>query len=213
MIDKSLRVIALLITLLIATACDDKELMSSLSERDAMEIAVLLHRKGILVDKTEVARGRRKQISLRVSETDYANALAVLHEFGFPREKSISLENVLEQKGMVPLSQEISEFSLDHALSLDLERLLSDFTGVIEAKAIVRSNLVGDDELGILNRKPTAAIVVRYELKNNALPFSVEELKQTATKTVAGLELKDVKVVLSPISTISATPTGALSSL
>src|SRR5690606_4179144 len=121
----------------------------------------------------QTGQGRNQRFSVRVDSADYQNANEVLHEFGLPREDHETVEELTEQKGFIPNSQEMAQMRLERALAVQLEHLLQALPGVVDVRATVQSQR-GE------RAQPTASVVIRYVASGGKTPFSLDEIRRLA---------------------------------
>ena len=179
---------------LLLSACDQRaEILTDLDTRQSIEVGVALYRSGIQAARERASKGRDERYSIYVSQSDYPRALQVLHEYRLPGDRLQSIEELTEPKGFVPNGRELTNVRLDYALSLSIERLLSALPGVVEVRAVIRSNLLsGIDQTSSGN--PSASVVIRYQSPSGVLPFSLEEAKEIVRKAVPGSTAEAVSI-------------------
>lgn len=189
---------------IVLSGCDQRaEILTDLDTRQSIEVGVALYRTGIQAARERSSKGRDERYSIYVSQSDYPRALQVLHEYRLPGDRLQSIDELTEPKGFVPNGRELTNVRLDHALSLSIERLLSALPGVVEVRAVVRSNLISGYEDGRQSGgSPSASVVVRYQSPSGVLPFSLEEAKEIVRKAVPGsspdaISITTTRVILS----------------
>jgi len=179
------RPFALLLVLTTFLACaGSEELLGGLDVQQAVEIVVALKNSGVAAEMERVASGRDEKYSISVSHSDRMSALRVLDEYHLPRRKEDSFESLTTGDAFVPNLREISQLRFDRALSVEVERALSALDGVVEVRAVIRSQLVLDSGKP---SPPTASVVIRYSSKSGSQPFSTDDVKNTVAKSVPGL--------------------------
>ena len=191
-------VLLLLCVSAVLSGCSGREVLSKLDASSSIEVVVALHQAGIEARRVKSTTGRSESYSVFVEEADYGRALQALSQYGLPGANSESIEDVTRVKGFVPNSIELSEFRLDRALALEIERLLRGLPGVVTVKAIVRSNLRFPLDRREAQRS-TLSLAVRYTAAGGEIPFSVDSVNEIAAGAVPGLRAEDVKIVLTPI--------------
>jgi len=187
----------IVVTLLFLSACSaGEELVSQLSIQQAIEIVVVLKKAGIQAEMEKSASGRQTQYGVFVAGSDRSNALRVLNEYHLPRKEKESFETLTSSDGFVPNLRELSQLRLDRALGVEIENALAGLDGVVEVRALVRSNLVKDTLPESNGEQPasSATVMIRYESKSGVQPFSVDEVKETIARAVPGLPLANVNV-------------------
>ena len=165
------------------------ELLADVDGKQSIEVIVALNRAGIRAERSK-ATGRGERYIVKVGSADYGRAMQVLHDFQLPSRDEETLEELTAPKGFVPNSRELSGLRLDHALALEVERLLSALPGVAEARVVVRSNLVSQD---VASAK--ASVVIRYLSPSGTVPFGIEEVKKIVVQIVPGITSDGIEVV------------------
>lgn len=128
--------IVLILTFL--SACSEQELLvSDVDERSSVEIMVVLQESGIDAERIQLSSGRESRFKIQVSQAEYLQALNILHQYGLPRSDQDNLANITKPQGFSPNPPEIAALRLDHAIALEIERMLSSFPGVIDRKSVV----------------------------------------------------------------------------
>ena len=194
---------------LFLSACSGgEELVSSLDVQQAIEIVVALKKAGIQAEM-EKSAARGSDYTVTVSGSDRSNALRLLNEYHLPRKESASFEKLTSSDGFVPNLREISQLRFDRALGVEIERALSGLDGIVEVRAIVRSNLVKDTAIEANGDQPasTATVMIRYESKSGVQPFSVDDVKETIARAVPGLPVANVNVTATRVF-VSASDAG-----
>lgn len=189
----------LLVLVLPLLAGCQTEMLTNLAENDANEMVALLQRHDISATKTRQKDGRD---TLSVEKTQFASAVELLHEAGFPRKTFESMGDVFQPSGLVasPM-QERARFLW--ALGQELSRTISDIDGVLTAR--VQVVLPNND---LLNRDPTpssASVFVRYDA-SSAVERLVPQIKQLVANSVEGLSYDKVSVVMVPAALPAPSP-------
>lgn len=181
-----------LIPMLLLCACKT-ELMTGLVEDDANIMLALLLQHGVSADKVQQKDGSD---TLRVEQGQFAQAVALLHEAGYPRQSFQSMGDVFQSSGLVSSPQQERARFL-WALGQELSRTISDIDGVLTAR--VQVVLPNND---LLNREPTpssASVFVRYR-EQSAAQHLVPQIKQLVADSVEGLNYDRVSVVMVPVA-------------
>ncbi|OAG75546.1 flagellar MS-ring protein [Acetobacter malorum] len=189
---RSFKAALFLIPMLLLCACKT-ELMTSLAEDDANVMLALLLQHGVRADKIQQKDGSD---TLRVEQAQFAQAVALLHEAGYPRQSFQSMGQVFQASGLVSSPQQERARFL-WALGQELSRTISDIDGVLTAR--VQVVLPNND---LLNREPTpssASVFVRYK-DQSAAQHLVPQIKQLVADSVEGLSYDRVSVVMVPVA-------------
>lgn len=187
------RILFLLLTLL--SACDSgKELLPNLDSHQSVEVVVALNRAGIFSDRRQTSTGKNTNYSVYVQKSDYAHALEILHEYELPRQKSNELEQLLNTSSL--MSSELATLRVNRALSLEIERILSDLPGVVTAKALVHNSSVARS-LFEEKSKPSASILIKYfSDQPSKLPFDKETIIQVILKSIPEISQEQISLNL-----------------
>ncbi len=191
---------AFLALLLFLCGCDQRVLVTDLSQSQATEIIVALHQSGIDAERVEERVGRKKSYQIAVAKGNFGTALEILQNFGLLPKKSEKVEELTRQQGFLPNSPELSQVRLSYALSAQIEELLAALPGVVDVHAVVR--LAPDQSLfseSAPEHYSAASVVIRYVTKEGEIPFSVDKVKSLVSHSVSGLRVDDVHVETSAI--------------
>lgn len=195
MTDNCLKVVLVFIVLAFV-GCASERIASDIDQKQANEIVAVLNDKGIVAyaRQSSNAQGR---YAVEVDRSDYSIAISILHELGLPRESSPSFYQITQQKGFIPNSREVEAARLDYALSLEIEEKLKSIAGVESVKAVVRSNIIKDQQT------PSASVIVQIKPGTQLNAESVAEivklmvpgLSQERTLVwIRDVEIKDVAI-------------------
>lgn len=187
----------LIILLLLTASCGDSELLvSSVSEADSVQIMVVLQKSGIAAKRVATSSSKEARFKIEVVPSDYAKALNILHQYDLPKRDSDSLASVTEPRGFAPNPPEINSLRLDHALSLEIERMLGSLPGIIGVKTLVRSNFS--------EQNSKVSVVIRYTSDSKELPFKIDEVKNIILQSVPSLNPNNMQVSAHKISNLAA---------
>lgn len=167
----------------ILTACSDQqELATNLDSHQSIDLVVALKGVGISSARERSSAGNDSRYTVAVASADYLRALQVMHEYRLPADRTERFDVVTAPQGLVPNTPEMNHLRLDHALALEVERVVGSLPGVLDAKAVVRTSLNPD------GAPPSVALVVRYLSSSGTIPFATEEIKKLVMKTVPGTD-------------------------
>ncbi len=203
---------------LFLSGCEQQAILSNVDSRQSIEALLALSENGIHAERIKLGTGRRESYSISVDESDSVSALRVLHEYNLPRTDSESFDSITQSKGFVPNSPEIDALRLDHALASEVERLVGVLPGVVEARAIIRSQLTASkrskSKKSVEKTKegPSASLVIRFSGSEGEPPFSVVTVRDIIAQAVPGLLPENIGVTLTRISLGEITTLGATSS-
>lgn len=181
-----------LVALLLLGACKT-EIYTSLPEQEANDIVSILLQNRIAAEKLQAKDGTD---TVMVEQSQFAQAVALLKDQGFPRKKFESMGDVFQQSSLVasPM-QERARFLW--ALSQELSGTVSEIDGVLTARVQV---VLPDNDL--LQRNPTpssASVFIRYDAESQAASL-VPQIKMLVANSVEGLSYDRVSVVLVPVA-------------
>lgn len=176
------------------TGCGQDEILSDLNARESIEIVGVLRSSGVVASRKRIERGRESRYGILVAESDKQRALHALYKFGYPRSRRPAPEDLTKQQGFVPNPPEVNEVRLDRLLAVELERLVEALPGVVEARALVRSNLNTDTLFSKKFEISSASILVTYAEQTGRARFSDDEIKALVKKSIPGIKDKDIIV-------------------
>ncbi len=150
-----------------------------------------LLRNGIASDKVS---DRKATFTVRVAETQMADAVEILNEYGFPRESFASMGNLFKKEGLIssPLEERIRFI---YALSQSVSETLSQIDGVITAR--VNVVLPENDPFAEHIKPASASVFIKYRPETN-LEDIKSEIKMIVEKSIEGLDYEKVSVVMLP---------------
>lgn len=183
------------LALLLLAGCKT-ELYTGLQQMEANEMVAILLQRSIGAEKTHNKDGLD---AVLVERSQFAEAVGVLREHGFPRKRFENIGDVFKASGMVssPL-QDRARFL--YALSQELSATVSEIDGVLSAR--VEVVLPNND---IMQRNPTpssASVFVRYDQASNIAEL-VPQIKMLVANSVEDLAYNKVSVVLVPVASPS----------
>ena len=179
--------------------CREKELINGVDSRQSIEIVVVLNRAGINAERTKQFKGRSESFFVTVDNDNYARALEVLHEYGLPRRNQEELDNITRSSGIAPDAVGMGALRREIALSLQVEKLLLAFPGVVDARVIIRSENSSFNPFHNNPTPPRATVVLRYISAGDKPDFSEDEVRRLVARSVSGLEENNVVVSFSKV--------------
>ncbi|QAU24830.1 EscJ/YscJ/HrcJ family type III secretion inner membrane ring protein [Dyella sp. M7H15-1] len=152
------KILLAVLTLLLAGCNTD--LYTNLDEADANQMMALLMYYHIPAEKVAAKNG----ITLRVDQARFVDAVEVLRQNGFPRHKTVSMEDLFPS-GQLVSSPEQEAAKLMYLKSQQLEKMLASMDGVINAEVSVASpRLLPDSDQKIIT---SAAVFIKYSPEVN----------------------------------------------
>lgn len=189
------RIVLVLMAMLLLQACS-VDLYNKLDQRQANEIVASLMRHGIPAARRSDSDGT---ITVTVQKERFADAMAILEEYGLPKPKFATLGEVFERDGLVSSPVE-ERAAMIYGLSQELSRTISDIDGVLSAR--VHLVLPENDPLRQRLVPSSASVFIRHR-ESVAMNELVPQVKMLVANGIAGLTYDNVSVVLVPVA---ATP-------
>lgn len=181
-----------LISLLIA-GCD-VSLYAGLAEKEANEMVAILMRSGIPANKEIV--GRDGLATIMVDESDFAEAVTVLEQQGYPKQQFAGMGEVFKKDGLISSpTEERARFIF--ALSQELSNTISQVDGVLSARVHV---VVPENDSPLDQLKPSSASVFIKHRPGLQLDALTSQIKMLVTNSIEGLVYDKVTVALFPMT-------------
>ena len=200
-----IRSIFVLTLALLLTGCGYETLYSNLDEQQTNEMLAILLSQGIAAKKT----GLDQSWSLQTPRQDLPQAIALLKNEGYPRERYESLGDVFKKEGFV--SSPVEERArLLHALSQELSNTLSTIDGVITARvhlAIPERRVLEE------TTAPSSASVFIKHRAGAQVPNQTASIKALVVNSIEGLLYDNVTVTFFAATqppTATAKPSGVI---
>ncbi len=189
------------------TGCSEQqELAGNLDTQQSVELMVALRGVGIVSARERTSSGREASYMVTVSGNEYLRALQVMHEYRLPSERREQFEELTAPKGLIPNTPEMNKLRLDHAMAIEVERVVASLPGILDVKAVVRSLLTDDNSGSSLGSTPSVALVIRYLSPSGNIPFDVDEIKNIVMKVIPGASAEAISVnatrIFFPISAL-----------
>jgi type III secretion protein J len=193
---------ALLVALVFLTlaGCGGKvDLLSGLSEADANETLAVLLDAGISTEKIT----RKDGISVKIPESQVAQALALLNSKGLPRRHHDRMGDVFKKENLISTPLEERARYL-YALSQELEHTFSQIDGVLSARVhiVLPERLTPGDPL-----LPSSAAVFIRHVQQIDLGVLEPRIRRMVANSIPGLnsgKTDQITVVFVPAMTDQA---------
>ncbi len=197
-INKKITLGASLLLALFLAGCRT-ELYSSLPQNDANAMLAILLNNDIGADK--LFDKKAGTYTLNVDEGKLPQAVALLKEHGFPREKVASIGELFKKDGLIssPL-EERARFIF--ALSQSVQETLSQIDGVLVAR--VHIVLPENNPIGEEIKPSSASVFIKYNPAYRVDAMKAE-IKLIVEKSIEGLSYDKVSVVMVPAQLPNAT--------
>lgn len=194
------RLLWLLVPVLVLAGCK-VELYSGLPERDANAMLAVLLRHHIDSDKLP---GKEGTVTLRVAEARVAEAVDLLQDYGYPRDKFDSIGALFPKEGLIssPLEERIRYI---YALSQEVSQTLSQIEGVITAR--VHLVMPEGKPFDKTVTPASASVFIKYR-EGSELAAFVPQIKMIVNNGIQGLTYDKISVALfpAPADALAATP-------
>ncbi len=187
--QNALRVFLLAVLFLLA-GCRT-ELFSQISENEANEMVALLLKHDIDAEKVT---GKKETASVWVSQSDMGQAIQLLKENGYPKEKFSSLGTIFTKEGLIssPLEERARYV---YAVSQELSETFSNLDGVLTAR--VHVVLPDPDNSGEIKNPSSASVFIKYTEGSNLQAY-IPQIKLLVNNSIEGLDYEKISVVLFP---------------
>ncbi|PID49892.1 MAG: EscJ/YscJ/HrcJ family type III secretion inner membrane ring protein [Proteobacteria bacterium] len=177
---------------MLLTACSKTELYSGLDEQDANNMLAIMLDNGIDAQKTSNAREGTYVLS--VDESSIPNAVRLLRERGYPREKLSTMGDMFKSDGLISSPTE-ERIRYIYALSQSVQETLGQIDGVLVARVhiVVPENGPTGKEL----KPSSASVFIKYHPAYD-LEGMKSDIKLIVEKSIEGLSYDKVTVVMVP---------------
>lgn len=180
--------LAIAIVCCLALQACKSDLYTNLNEREANAMVAILLERGIPAGRVAQKGG---QMTVVVDEMRFAEAVKLLSESGFPKDRFATMGEVFKRDGLVA-SPVQERAQMIFALSEELSRTVSEINGVLSAR--VHVVLPENDPLRRDLVPSSASVFIRHEA---ALPINdlIPQIKTLVSNSIAGLSYEKVSVV------------------
>jgi len=198
-LKKLVCILSVLFLLLVVSACDERVVLENLSSKQSVEVAVKLRDLGIPAERLQGDGRGDKSWEVSVPENFYSESLKAVHAFSLPSADEDRLEELTRSKGFVPTSREMASLRLEHARSLQVERLLRGLPGLVDVKVLIRS-LSDSSRRGYGGPEPSVSVVARINGISDQPPPTHEEIIAILQNSVPGISQDNISLSLSRVS-------------
>ncbi len=190
--------LALIIALLLLGGCSQQELYANQNEEQANEMIAVLSEGGIESGKEP---GEEGKWTVTVSQGEFSKAVELLRARGLPRETFESAGTLFKPSGMsdTPLAQRAR---LIYSQEQDLNRMLSDFDGVVSAQ--VKLAMPEPERLSAEVKPSSASVFIKHRTGFD-LRSKTAAIKSLVANGVEGLSYDNVSVVIEPAQQLPLT--------
>ena len=193
----NVKVLALGLVVLAASACGENEIVHQLDEREANTILVVLDSKDISARK-EKEEGRVITYKIVVSSKYASAARRILVDFDLPKSKSNRLADVFAESGMIPTQSE-EKAKMLVGIQGEVEEKIRLIPGVLDVHAqvvIPAKDAVHDIKED--KPRPMASVVIVYQPIDGKIPYVAEDVKKAVAASVESMRADDVTILSYP---------------
>src|SRR5262245_750654 len=180
--------LAVAIVCCLALQACKSELYTNLNEREANAMIATLLERGIPAGRVAQKNG---QMTVIVDDTRFAEAVKLLNEHGFPKDRFATMGEVFKREGLVA-SPVQERAQMVYALSEELSRTVSEIDGVLSAR--VHVVLPENDPLRRDLVPSSASVFIRHDA-SLAVNDLIPQIKTLVSNSIAGLSYEKVSVV------------------
>ncbi|MQA40730.1 type III secretion system inner membrane ring lipoprotein SctJ [Rugamonas aquatica] len=175
---------------ILLSACSARvELLAQVSEDQANDVLAALINRGISAEKQA---GKEGLVSVRVAQTQVAEAIGIMRSQGLPHPAHARMGEVFKKEGLIssPLEERAR---MVYALSQELAGTISHIDGVITAEVhVVLPERAGFGEAG---NASSAAVFIKHQDTVDMKPV-VPQIRRLVANSISGLDYDKVSVVL-----------------
>nr|CAA6827516.1 MAG: Type III secretion bridge between inner and outermembrane lipoprotein (YscJ,HrcJ,EscJ, PscJ) [uncultured Thiotrichaceae bacterium] len=168
------------------------ELFGGLDESDANSMLAILLESDI--DSEKIPNKKEGNFALNIDDSKIPQAIRLLTEHGYPREKVISIDQMFQKDGLIssPLEERVRFI---YALSQSVQETLMQIDGVLIARVHI---VLPENNPASRETKPSSASVfIKYHPAYD-LESMKSEIKLIVEKSIEGLTYDKVSVVMVP---------------
>lgn len=178
-----------LVSVLLLVGCNEQELYSDLSERQANDMVAVLYSAGLTATKQRSNDGK---FIVLTEQGHFADAVNVLHANGMPQANYQNMGEVFAKEGFVssPLEERAR---LNHAMSQEIAHTISSIDGVLMARvhlAVPKQNPLSEEV-----HAASASVFVKHRTDMD-LTDSVARIKALVVNGIENLPYDNVTVAL-----------------
>ncbi len=186
-----LRILIIFVMSVFLSSCQ-MELYSNLSENDVNNMLSIMLSNGI--DAEKVIDKKTSSYVLMIDKGKIPEAISLLHEHGYPREKVAGVKDLFKKEGLVssPMEERVRYI---YALSQSVQETLSQIDGVLTARVHI---VMPENNPFVDTIKPSSASVfIKYHPSSDIKNIK-SKIKLIVEKSIEGLTYEKVSVVMLP---------------
>ncbi|HIO91499.1 MAG TPA: EscJ/YscJ/HrcJ family type III secretion inner membrane ring protein [Leucothrix mucor] len=168
------------------------ELFSNLSESDVNNMLSIMLSNGI--DSEKIIDKKTKSYILMIDKSKIPEAISLLREHGYPREKVAGIQDLFKKEGLVssPMEERVRYI---YALSQSVQETLSQIDGVLTAR--VHIVMPENNPFVNTNKPSSASVFIKYHPSSDVRNIK-SKIKLIVEKSIEGLTYEKVSVVMLP---------------
>ncbi|MCB0310306.1 MAG: hypothetical protein KDD42_03670 [Bdellovibrionales bacterium] len=172
--------------------CGSEQIARELTQKQANEIVAVLSANGIAA-QADSDQGGRDRFTVNVDSENFTAAVTILRNYNLPPQQS-KLEELLEQRGLIPNSREIEAKRVERAGELKVEEVLMHHDAVASAR-------VGISQLDVSDAQQVAkrSVVVMLRTRPGE-QISEEEVKEIVHGLVPDTDSETITVSMQSVS-------------
>lgn len=183
------RMIALLLIVFSLSGCGIA-LYSGLSEGEANQMLALLMLHQIKAEKQPEKGGT---VGLSVDKSQFINAVELLRQHGFPRQRFTSVDELFPPNQLVT-SPGQEQAKMVYLKEQQLESMLSHMDGVIRADVTIAMPAPTDGKSSVPH---AASVFIKYSPEVNLLSYQ-SQIKNLIRDGIPGIDYSQISVVMQP---------------
>lgn len=168
----------------VLTGCGEVSVVEDVTHLQARKVVAELSRNGVSSYFEKLRRSNGKY-HVVVSSGDFSESIRILDDNDLPEAPREEFLTSLTTSSFLPDSKEVEFLRLDHALAIQLEQLVENLPGVVNARAVVRYHSK-DEVLSNENTAPSraASLVVRT---NETYSGDQADVRKIVSSIIPGL--------------------------
>ncbi|CNI63408.1 MULTISPECIES: EscJ/YscJ/HrcJ family type III secretion inner membrane ring protein SsaJ [Yersinia] len=183
------RMIAFLLVVFSLSGCG-MDLYTGLSEGEANQMLALLMLHQIKAEKQPEKGGT---VGLSVDKSQFINAVELLRQHGFPRQRFASVDELFPSNQLVT-SPGQEQAKMVYLKEQQLESMLSHMDGVIRADVTIAMPAPTDGKSSVPH---AASVFIKYSPEVNLLSYQ-PQIKNLIRDGIPGIDYSQISVVMQP---------------
>ncbi|WP_323117689.1 type III secretion system inner membrane ring lipoprotein SctJ [Burkholderia alba] len=182
--------LSLLPALLLLAACNQQELLKSLTEQQANDVVAVLQAHDLAVRKEDLGK---IGYAVTVEQADFPTAVDLLRQYGLPSQARVQIAQAFPSDALVA-SPQAEQARLLSAVEQRLEQNLAALQNVVSARVQISYPLKPSDSGKTDARMHVAALLTyRNDVNEDIL---VSEVKRFVKNSFTNIDYDDISVIL-----------------